>query len=249
MRKRDVLELEERVAIVTGGSRGIGRAIANALAREGAKLVIADLEPSKDPGNSEFVETDVGDEVQVKHLMDYVLRTHKKIDILCNNAGIELAKPITETTEKEWDRVLNTNLKGTFLCSKHALPSMIGKKSGAIVNTASQLGIVGLSGYSAYCASKGGVILFTKSMALEYAKFGIRVNCVCPGAIDTSMVEREAALEDDPNKARQAMISKHPLGRLGRPEEVAQAVLYLASDRSTFVTGEVLVVDGGYVIQ
>jgi NAD(P)-dependent dehydrogenase (short-subunit alcohol dehydrogenase family) len=144
---------------------------------------------------------------------------------------------------------MDTNLKGAFLISKHALRSMMARKRGVIVNIASQVGLVGLPGYSAYCVSKAGVIMLTKSMALECAEYGIRVNCVCPGATKTSMVDREIALESDPSKALKTMIRKHPLGRLGNPEEIAQSVLFLASERSSFVTGSALVVDGGYTIQ
>jgi NAD(P)-dependent dehydrogenase (short-subunit alcohol dehydrogenase family) len=251
------LELSSKVAIVSGGSSGIGRAIAQLYAREGAKVVVADISEGKgtvtdiqnERGTALFVKTDVRTEAQVRALVDETVRSFGGLDIVCNSVGVELIRPLAETTEEEWNRILDTNLKGPFLVCKHALPHMMRKKNGVIVNIASQLGIVGLGGMTAYCASKGGLILLTKSMALEHAKYGIRVNCICPGAIDTPMLDREIHVTNDPDAARRAFVSKHPIGRLGTPQEIAQAALFLASDRSSFITGESLVVDGGYVIQ
>ena len=171
------------------------------------------------------------------------------MDIVCNNAGVELIKKLVDTAVDDWDRILNTNLKSVYLVSKSALPYMIGHKQGVIVNMASQLGLVASEGWGAYCASKAGVIQLTKVLAVENAKYNIRVNCICPGAIDTPMVEREVKLDADPARARQTMIAKHPLQRLGRPEEIAQAALFLASDRSSFVTGAALVADGGFILE
>jgi NAD(P)-dependent dehydrogenase (short-subunit alcohol dehydrogenase family) len=243
--------------MVTGGASGIGQAITRLFAKEGAKVVIADIgdgnqivaDIKREHGTALYVKTDVQVESQVQALIDETVRAFGGIDIVCNSAGIELIRSLVETTEGEWDRIVNTNLRGPFFVCKHALPHMLRKGSGAIVNIASQLGIMGLENMTAYCASKGGVILLTKSMALEYAKKGIRVNCICPGAIDTPMVEREVQLSNDPEQARRAFVSKHPIGRLGTPAEIAQAALFLASNRSSFITGESLVVDGGYVIQ
>jgi NAD(P)-dependent dehydrogenase (short-subunit alcohol dehydrogenase family) len=245
------------VAIVTGGSSGIGRAIAVLFAKEGAKVMVADIRSAdevltsirKADGTAEFIKTDVSDSTQVRHLVDETLRLYRTVDILCNNAGIELLKPLTETSEEEWDRVIDINLKGPFLVSKHVLPHMINLKRGVIVNTASQLGIVGAEKFTAYCASKGGLVLLTKAMALEYAKHGIRINCICPGAIDTPMLQREINLDKNPENSRMRFLAKHPLGRLGSAEEIANAALFLASDKASFVTGESLVVDGGYVVQ
>jgi dihydroanticapsin dehydrogenase len=251
------LELVDEVAIVTGGASGIGEAIARLFSKEGGKVVIADIKDGKsivseiqnNGGTSLYLKTDVRVESQVQSLVDRAVRAFGGIDIVCNSVGIELIQPVESTTEQEWNRVLDTNLRGPFFVCKHALPHMVRKGKGAIVNIASQLGIVGLEKMTAYCASKGGVILLTKSMALEYAKSGIRVNCICPGAIDTPMLEREIQLSDDKEQARRTFVNKHPIGRLGYPTEIAQAALFLASDRSSFVTGESLVVDGGYVAQ
>jgi len=252
------LELESRIAIVTGGGSGIGRAISRLYAAEGAKVVIGDIKADgevtvedirKHGDDAIFVRTDVRDPSQVRRLLDVAVEKYGGIDIVCNNAGIELVRRLVDTTEEEWDMVINTNLRSSFLVSKYALPRMIRKGKGVIINIASQLGLVGFENLTVYCASKGGLILLTKAMALEYAKHGIRVNCICPGAIDTPMLEREVKLMEDPDEARRMFVSKHPLGRLGTPEEIAQAALFLASDRASFITGESLVVDGGYVIQ
>jgi len=252
------LELEGRIAIVTGGGSGIGRAISRLYAAEGAKVVIGDIKADgevtvedirKHGDDAIFVRTDVRDPSQVRRLLDVAVEKYGGIDIVCNNAGIELVRRLVDTTEEEWDMVINTNLRSSFLVSKYALPRMIRKGKGVIINIASQLGLVGFENLTVYCASKGGLILLTKAMALEYAKHGIRVNCICPGAIDTPMLEREVKLMEDPDEARRMFVSKHPLGRLGTPEEIAQAALFLASDRASFITGESLVVDGGYVVQ
>lgn len=251
------MELDDKVAIVTGGGSGIGRAISKLYAAEGAKVVIGDIKVGgetvegirRDGNDPIFVRTDVRDPSQVRRLLNATVERYGGVDIVCNNAGIELVRRLVDTTEEEWDMVINTNLRATFLVSKYALPHMIVKGKGVIVNIASQLGLVGFENLTVYCASKGGLILLTKAMALEYAKHGIRVNCICPGAIDTPMLDREVRLMEDPDEARRMFVSKHPLGRLGTPEEIAQAALFLASDRASFITGESLVVDGGYVVQ
>lgn len=249
------MELSGKIALVTGGSSGIGRAIAKLFAREGAKVVIGDIHPghtveeiNRDGGMSIFVKTDVRMAEEVNRLVEAAIREYGRLDIACNDAGIELIKRLVDTTEDEWNRVLDTNLKGVFLVSKHALPHFIEQKGGVVVNVASQLGIVGAERWSAYCTSKAGVIQLTKVMALEYARYNVRANCVCPGAIETPMVERELSLEPDRELASKVMISQHPIGRLGTPEEIAQAVLFLASNRSSFVTGAALIADGGYTI-
>jgi len=249
------MEFTDKVVIVTGGSSGIGKAIAKHFVKEGARVVIGDLKPcttsqgvEPSGGKCTFVKADVRLADDAKRLVDTAIQEYGKLDVLCNNAGVELIKDLVATSEEEWERILNTNLKSVFLVSKSALPYMIARRKGVIVNIASQLGLVASEGWGAYCASKAGVIQLTKVLALENAKHNIRANCVCPGAIDTPMVEREVRLDADPNRARQTMISKHPLQRLGKPDEIAEAVLFLASNRSSFVTGTALVVDGGFIL-
>jgi len=253
--KTVAMELENKVAIVTGGCSGNGSSIAELLAREGAQVLIGDIREdqrtlarinARGGTAALFVQTDVRKSLDVQNLVDKAIANYGTIDVVCNDAGIELVRPLIQTTEEEWNRVLDTNLKGMFLVSKFALPHLIKKKKGSIINIASQLGLVGLERLAAYCASKGGVIMLTKAMAVEYGTYGIRVNCICPGAIETPMMERELELEKNPEEAKRHFINLHPIGRLGRPEEVAEAALFLASDRSSFITGSALVVDGGF---
>lgn len=253
------MELEGKVAIVTGGNSGIGRAISEVFAREKARVVIGarntetggqTAQAIQDRGGTAtFVRTDVQDSSQVKRLVEEAVARYGTVDVVCHSAGTELVKLLVDTTEEEWDMVMNTNVKGAYLVSKYALPYMIAKRRGVIINISSQLGFVGFEKFSAYCASKGAIIQLTKAMAIEYAKYGIRVNCVCPGAIDTPMMERELALFQDPEETRRKVIMDHPIGRIGRPEEIAEAVLFLASERSSFIVGESMIVDGGYVIK
>ncbi|HKM75027.1 MAG TPA: SDR family NAD(P)-dependent oxidoreductase [Candidatus Bathyarchaeia archaeon] len=248
------MDLENKVAIVTGGCSGIGSSIAELFAREGARVMIGDIREDQrtlarinaQGGTVAFVQTDVRKSLEVQNLVDKTIANYGTIDVVCNDAGIELIRPLIQTTEEEWNNVLDTNLKGMFLVSKFALPHLIKKKKGSIINIASQLGLVGLERWGAYCASKGGVIMLTKAMAVEYGTYGIRVNCICPGAIETPMMERELELEKNPEEAKKHFISLHPIGRLGKPEEIAEAGLFLASDRSSFITGSALVVDGGF---
>jgi len=248
------MDLENKVAIVTGGCSGIGSSIAELFAREGAQVMVGDIREDRGTlarinakgGTVAFVQTDVRKSLDVQNLVDKAIASFGTVDIVCNDAGIELVRPLIQTTEEEWNNVLDTNLKGMFLVSKFALPHLIKKKKGSIINIASQLGLVGLERWAAYCASKGGVIMLTKAMAVEYGTYGIRVNCICPGAIETPMMERELALDKNPEEAKKHFISLHPIGRLGKPEEIAEAALFLASDRSSFITGSALVVDGGF---
>jgi NAD(P)-dependent dehydrogenase (short-subunit alcohol dehydrogenase family) len=251
------MELEGKAAIVTGGCSGIGSSIAQLFAREGANVMIGDIKDAhnvltkitENGGKAGFVRTDVRKTQDAQNLVDKTISEYGAIDIICNDAGIELIRPMVETTEEEWDRVIDTNLKGVFLVSKCALPHLLEKRNGSIINIASQLGLVGLERWAAYCASKGGVIMLTKAMAVEFGKHGIRVNCICPGAIETPMMDRELELERNPEEAKRLFINLHPIGRLGKPDEIAEAALFLASDRSSFVTGSALVVDGGFTTQ
>lgn len=253
------MRLLNKVAIITGGNSGIGRASAILFAKEGAKVVIAarNLEEGravvdlikKSGGKAVFLRTDVSKEAEIKNLMDFTIKLFGRIDILCNNAGIDLAKPVTETTQEELDRVLDINLKGVFYGCKHAIPYMIKGGGGSIINTASSAGLVGSPNLAAYCASKGAVVILTKEMALDYAKKNIRVNCICPGAILTPMVKRFAEKSSDPEQILKNLEKLHPIGRIGRPEEVANAMLFLGSDESSFITGHALAVDGGLTAQ
>ncbi len=253
------LRLKGKVAVVTGGNSGIGRAAAVLFAKEGAKVVIAALDSTKGQavvneirqfgGEAIFVQTDISREDEIKSMVAQAMVKFKRIDILFNNAGIELTKPVTETTAEELEKVLSVNLKGVFFGCKHAIPYMTRHGGGSIINTASTAGIVGFPNMAAYSASKGAVVLLTKQMALDYAKQGIRVNCVCPGAIMTPMVERFINKSPNPEETKKQLAGMHPIGRMGKPEEIANAVLFLASDESSFVTGHSLIVDGGLTAQ
>ncbi len=206
-------ELEGKVAIVTGGSSGIGRSIAELFSSEGAKVVITDLNDLgvaqdivKNGGSAIFVKTDVRDASQVKRLVEVCVNEFGTVDILVNDAGIEQNRLITKTTEEEWDKIMDTNLKGVFLTSKYASPYLLRSDGGAIVNIASQLGVVALPGRSAYCASKAGVILLTKVLALEFAESKVRANSVSPGPIQTPMLDRTSDLDADPIEAEEGAV-------------------------------------------
>jgi NAD(P)-dependent dehydrogenase (short-subunit alcohol dehydrogenase family) len=248
--------LEEKVALVTGGASGIGRATALTFAREGAKLVIADMNEeggqqtvhmlTEQGGEAIFVRTDVSKAVEVQALISTVVETYGRLDCAHNNAGISGGgrARTAEYAEDTWHQVITVNLTGVWFCMKYEIPQMLSQGSGAIVNTASVAGLIGGRGLAAYVASKHGVVGLTKTAALEYAQQGIRVNCVCPGVIQTPMTER--ALSDP---ALKAQITARPIGRVGTPEEVAEAVVWLCSDAASFVTGHTMTVDGGYVAQ
>jgi NAD(P)-dependent dehydrogenase (short-subunit alcohol dehydrogenase family) len=249
--------LEGKIALVTGAGSGIGRAAAMAFAREGAKVVVADIaaDSGKETlrlieqggGNGLWIEGDVSVSADVQTIVQAAVEHYGRLDYAFNNAGIEGAQaPTAEGEEDNWDRVLAINLKGIWLCMKHEIPVMLEQGGGAIVNTASVAGLVGFPNISAYNASKGGVIQLTKTAALEYAKDGIRVNAVCPGVIRTPMVERFLGGSAE---AESQFVAMEPVGRMGLPEEIAEAVIWLCSDAASFVTGHAMVVDGGLVAQ
>ena len=250
-----------KVAIVTGGASGIGRASALAFAAEGASVAIADVdraggedalrEAIATGGQAIFVEADVSKEAGAATIVDQTVASFGGVDILHNNAGVVSYGTVPDTPEEEWDRVLGINLKGVYLCSKHAVPELAKRGGGAIVNTASVQAFASQRLVAAYASSKAGVVALTKTMALDHAREGIRVNCVCPGSIDTPMV-RHAATRfsmNDPEAAIRGWAEAHPAGRIGEPGEVAAAVLFLASSDASFVTGATLTVDGGLLAQ
>jgi NAD(P)-dependent dehydrogenase (short-subunit alcohol dehydrogenase family) len=248
-------DFKNKVALVTGSSFGIGKATALAFAKRGAKVVLADwIEDEetlnlikKEGGDAFFVKCDVSNEKDVKNLHEKTMENYGRLDFAFNNAGIEGVPGIVhECTNENWDKILGINLKGTWLCMKYQLPIMLEQGKGAIVNNASIAGLVGFSGVPAYVASKHAVVGLTKNAALDYAKLGIRVNVVCPGVIKTPMIDRFTGKDKEIEKQFVAM---KPIGRLGEPEEVADAVVWLCSDGSSFVTGHTLTVDGGWVVQ
>ena len=244
------MRMKNKVALVTGGAAGIGRETAILLAKEGARLAIADFNVEQGQRTAEeirqmgydclFVRTDVRSEADVTAFIDQAFRLYGKIDVLFNNAGVGTRIGAEELTETEWDLVVDTNLKSVFLCSKHVIPYMRQNGGGSIVNCASVLGHVGHPEACAYNAAKGGVIILTKHLAVTYGKDNIRVNAVCPSFINTHMLEGVG------NEVLDALAQLHPLSRLATPLEVANCVLFLASDESSYVTGSSLMVDGGY---
>ena len=252
-------QLSGKVALVTGGASGIGRATALTFAREGAKLVIADMNIdggqqtvhmiTEHGGEAIFVQVDVSRAAEVEAMISTTVQTYGRLDCTHNNAGIGASPRVRlhELPEESWDRVLGINLKGVWLCMKYEIIQMLKQGGGTIVNTASIMGLVGSwSRSGAYNASKHGVVGLTKTAALEYATAGIRVNAVCPGYSRTPLIE--SALTSQPEMEAQ-IVARHPVGRMGRPEEIAEAVVWLCSDAASFVTGHTMTVDGGYVAQ
>lgn len=249
--------MKDRVAIVTGGGSGIGRAIVLAFARRGVQVVVGDVQAEAGEeavravqeagGEVFFRRTDVSKADEVEALVRATVERYGNLDFLVNNAGIEGEQALTaDTTEANWDRVLAVNLKGVWLGMRAAIPVLLEGDGGAIVNVSSVAGLVGFRGIPAYVASKHGILGLTKTAALEYAQKGIRVNAVCPGVIQTAMIDRFIQGRPEVEAQFRAM---EPVGRLGRPEEVAEAVVWLCSEEASFVTGAALTVDGGLVAQ
>lgn len=236
---------EGRTVIVTGAGSGIGRSMATAFRDEGATVFGADLELDGVPDGCRAHAVDVSDEGQVAGLVDAAVRETGRVDVLCNNAGIGSTADVLDCSTEEWDRVFAVNARGVFVGTKSVLPHMLDRGNGAIVNTASVAGMIGLRDRAAYCASKGAVIAFTKQVAIQYAGTGVRCNCICPGTVDTPWVEGLLSQAEDPTTRRAELVARQPAGRLGSPDEIAEAALYLASDAAGFVTGSALVVDGG----
>ena len=250
-------DFQGKVAIVTGGTSGIGRAAAIAFARRGARVVVAGRRTAEgeetvrllraEGGEGLFVATDVAQAAQVKNLIGRTLERFGRLDFAFNNAGIEQQPtPFLDQNEEDYDRVMDINVKGVWLSMKYEIPAMLKSGGGSIVNTSSALGVIAFAGVEVYVASKHAVIGLTKSAALEYGKQGIRVNAVLPAVIETDMYER---FTGEKPEMQAAMAALHPIGRIGTSEEVADAVIWLSSDKSSFVTGHSLLVDGGFTAQ
>jgi NAD(P)-dependent dehydrogenase (short-subunit alcohol dehydrogenase family) len=251
-------KLTGKVAVITGGSSGIGRATCLLFASEGAKVVLGDLDEKggnetvemikKAGGQATFTRCDVTKESDVKDLFEKAVAAYGTVDVLFSNAGIEMVRTVDTTTEADWNRIMDINVKGVFYCAKHAVPIM--KKNaagGSIINAGSIAGVISTPMNIAYCASKGAVVNMTRAMAVEFAPFKIRVNATCPAGIITPMMNREIEAYGKPREqSMREWVAAHPIGRMGGPEEVAKAVLFLASDDSSFTTGSLLMVDGGY---
>jgi NAD(P)-dependent dehydrogenase (short-subunit alcohol dehydrogenase family) len=242
-----------KAALVTGAASGIGRATALAFARDGAAVAVADVAKDANDTTAQMINDqggralaitcDVTSDDDVRAALDTMLGEFGRLDIAFNNAGVEQpVKPLTEITPDEWDRVMSISLKGAYTCMKHQIPLMLRDGGGAIVNTSSGAGIKDFKGQAAYAAAKHGIIGLTKSAALDYADAGIRINAICPGIIDTEMMQR---FTGGTSQGRQSVIDQEPIGRMGTPEEIASAVLWLCSDEAAFTIGHALVVDGG----
>lgn len=236
---------EGHTVIVTGAGSGIGVEIARRFLDDGATVYAADLEPGGAPDGVRRVRADVSDAGAVRDLVAQVVADTGRLDVLCNNAGTASTTDAIACTPQEWDRVFAVNVRSVYLATKYSLPVMIEGGGGVIVNTASVAGLIGLPDRAAYCASKGAVVSFTKQVAVQYARQGIRCTCVCPGTVDTPWVGRLLDAADDPVAMREQLVARQPLGRLATPGEVADAVRYLASPAAAFVTGIALVIDGG----
>jgi NAD(P)-dependent dehydrogenase (short-subunit alcohol dehydrogenase family) len=245
--------LEGRAVVVTGVASGLGRALAVELAAEGARVLGCDV---NDEGGAEtmrgigsYRHADVAREAEVEALVADAVRRFGRLDVMVNNAAIQIEEELAETTEEQLDRVLAVNLKGPFFGCKHAIRAMRGSGGGSIINIASVLAMTGDGNLAAYGAAKGGVVAFTKSAAVRYGRAGIRVNAVCPGDIQTPILEAYFAAADDPAALRAQAESEYPIGHIAQPREIARAVIFLASDDSGYMTGQELIVDGGLLAE
>jgi len=253
------MRLENKIAIVTGCGSGIGAATTQLFAKEGAKVIGVDVDQERgqaiieaivrNGGEAIFLATDVTKENDVKELVDVTVQKFGKLDIVCNIAGVITLGKVTTLTEDDWDHCMAVNVKGCFLICKHSVPVMAKAGGGAIVNVASGAGLVGTPNSAVYCASKAAVIGLSRAMALDHAKEKIRVNAICPGVTDTPANARIEALTGNPTEARRATEQVIPWGRLASPNEIARCILWLASDEASYVTGSILVADGGYTAQ
>ena len=249
------MKLENRVAVITGAGSGIGRACAREFAKEGARVVIADIDSAAASetlraigvtgGTAMAVETDVSSADAVQKLVEQTLGAYSQVDVLVNNAAIQVNKTVEETTVEEWEREIAVNLGGVFLCSKFFIPHLR-KTKGAIINMASVNGFFVEPMCAGYCATKAAIIGLTKAMAIDHGREGIRVNCICPGYIDAGLAWGYFEAQSDPAAARGAAGKLHALGRIGEPEEVARVAVFLASNEASFMTGSAVVVDGGF---
>ena len=254
------MRLNNKVTIITGAGSGIGAATAVMFAKEGARVVIADIEKKKgmdtvaliksNNGEAIFIQVDVTAADSIKKMVESTIEAYGRLDILVNNAGIYLQATAIDTSEKDWDWIMDVNLRGVFLCCKYTIPEMIkGGKGGVIVNVSSEAGIVGIKNQVAYNVSKSGIIALTKSIAVDFAAQNVKANCVCPGTTETALVKEALSKASDPEKARRELEMVRPANRLGQPEEIAYGILYLASDESSYATGTILSIDGGYTAQ
>lgn len=249
------MRLADKVALITGAGSGIGRASALRFAAEGACVVVVDWKPDggretavrieADGGRALFVQADVSQEADVQRMVAAAVETYGRLDILFNNAAIQVFGTIPETPTSDWNKVLDVNLKGVYLGCKYAIPQMIAQGSGCIVNMSSTLGLVGDPTMPAYGATKGGILAMTKAMAQAHGRQNIRMNCLCPGDVDTPIVQEYFDQQPDPAAARRQVAAHYALGRIAQPDEIAHVALFLASDESSFLTGSAIVVDGG----